>query len=261
MCCYWEVKKKLTNTHLISYRIQKISPSLNTACDPTQVTCDHTTRGQTVAAVCERCSVPPITLSVTNKICFPTWSQTQSKAHFRQSKLLTRRSFFQSPLPVRRNMFLNQMAAQTSQKWRIGLNCEGTSTGVVLMRSQNRVATREFQLYIRGLMAPSKFPRWGTIDTEIKVPSAKIPELSGGLFPEPGIRQNISLHASPTASYSTFLAPVLHIVFSPLHDLRCWLGVKYQETLHQFHRMHQETCRYSGSVGSLDNPGLTLTSP
>ena len=45
------------------------------------------------------------------------------------------------------------------------------------------------------------FTRWGTADTEIKVPSAQNPELSTVPSSMSTVDQNITLHASPTARY------------------------------------------------------------
>jgi len=43
------------------------------------------------------------------------------------------------------------------------------------------------------------FLQWGTVDTEIKIPSAENPELTN-IFPlKPGVGQNIATQALPTA--------------------------------------------------------------
>ena len=56
-----------------------------------------------------------------------------------------------------------------------------------------------------------------TVDAEILVPSAKIPELSKAVYFTPGAGRNIAIHALPAARMSAFLIPAFPVHSTPFH--------------------------------------------
>ena len=63
------------------------------------------------------------------------------------------------------------------------------------------------------------------MDTEVKAPYAANPDLSNILFLKPGVSQNITLHASPTAKDSPFKFKLF-----PIHFLQILLNTKRRVT-------------------------------